>query len=542
MSAGEKSLHNIPAKWFRALTQPCRPDKLREMTITNAFLHQARRQPDSVIVADNLAGVKTYRDMILAIMLLRRRFAGLPGRYLAIMLPASVAVSIVYLAALFAGKIPVMVNWTLGRRNLLYALDSLNVRHIITAQAVLSRVSASGIEVNDLVDRFISLEDIRGHISKWDKVVTFFKAHISWSELSTANPPETAVVLFTSGSESVPKVVPLTHRNVMTNVSDAYECFTLSETDSFLGILPPFHSFGLTVSMILPLSLGARVFYYSNPTHGATLADMIDAYKLTILVGTPTFLNGIIRRTSYRGQLNSLRLVVSGAEKCPKRVYDLLAEVCPQVTVLEGYGATECSPIISVNRESDPRPGTIGKVVSSLEYAIVSHESCERMPVGWEGMLLVRGDSVFPGYLNYNGTWPFVEFEGKRWYRTGDLVVEDVESLLNFKGRLKRFVKLGGEMLSLPAIESVLEQHFADKDNDGPVLAVAATPEENKPDIVLFCMGNINRESANKVIRQAGLSVLHNIRQVIRIDTMPLLGTGKIDYQSLAVMLASHNV
>ena len=539
VSAGETTLHKINSNWFRARPHPTRPDHLADMTITEAFLYQARRQPDKVIAADLLTGVKTYRDMVLAILILQRHFAALPGEHLGIMLPASVTVGIVYLAALFAGKTPVMVNWTLGKRHLQHALDSLEVRHIVTAQALLSRITAQGIDLSDLMDCFLSLEELRTRINRREKVAALVKSRLSWSALSRVQPSETAVVLFTSGSESVPKAVPLSHRNILTNVADAYDCFTLKETDSFLGILPPFHSFGLTVSMMLPLTLGAQVVFYPNPTHGGRLAELIEAYKLTILLGTPTFLNGILR-ACHPEQLTSLRLVVSGAEKCPGHVYDTLATMCPATTVLEGYGITECAPVVSVNHEDDPHRGTIGKIMSSLEYAIVDPESNQRLAPGQKGLLLVRGDSVFSGYLNHEGASPFVEFEGKQWYRTGDLVVENSVRTLTFRGRLKRFVKLGGEMVSLPAIESILVQQFADPNDDGPTLAVVATPTETNPDIVLFCTTDITREVANHVIRTAGLSGLHNIRQVRRIDALPLLGTGKIDHKALVAQLARY--
>jgi acyl-CoA synthetase (AMP-forming)/AMP-acid ligase II/1-acyl-sn-glycerol-3-phosphate acyltransferase/acyl carrier protein len=532
VSIGEKSSYKVPSAWFKAAPEPNRPDKLKDMTITEAFLYQAKRQPDKEAVADQVSGVMTYRDMVLVIMLLKKSFAKLPGDYLGIMLPASVAVSLVYLAALFAGKIPVIVNWTLGRRNLQHSLDLLNVRSIITAEALVYRIEAAGAELSDLKDRFVFLEDLRKRISKLEKFSAFIKAHLSWSKLAEINTPQTAAVLFTSGSESLPKAVPLTHRNILTNISDAYECFTISNTDSFMGILPPFHSFGLTVSILLPLCLGSRVVFYPNPTHGGPIAEIINAFKLTILPGTPTFLKGILR-ISLPEQLRCLRLVVTGAERCPQNVYDMLAEACPGTKILEGYGVTECSPIISVNHENNPQDGTIGKVMFSLEYVITDIQSAVRLPAGREGMLLVRGDSVFGGYLNYDGSSPFIEFEGKKWYRTGDLVVEDEKGTLTFRGRLKRFVKLGGEMISLPAIESVLEEYLGRPNDDGPILAVTVAAGEDKPDIVLFCTRQITRESANQIIRQAGLSGLHNIRIVKHIDRMPLLGTGKVDYQSL---------
>jgi len=247
-------------------------------------------------------------------------------------------------------------------------------------------------------------------------------------------------------------------------------------------------------------------------------------------------LDGILRTAEPR-QLASLRIVVAGAEKCPQRVFDLMAQMCPQTVILEGYGVTECSPCISINHEADPRPGTIGRIMSSLEHVIVGVDSGERVPIGQEGVLLVRGDSVFSGYHQHQGPSPFVECEGKQWYRTGDLVVENGEGLLTFSGRLKRFIKLGGEMISLPAVETVLQQHFAHLSEEGPLLAVVATPVEQNPDIVLFTTAAIERESANQAIRAAGLSGLHNIRRVMEVDELPQLGTGKIDYKEMEARL-----
>jgi acyl-CoA synthetase (AMP-forming)/AMP-acid ligase II len=351
--------------------------------------------------------------------------------------------------------------------------------------------------------------------------------------LRQAEPPEVAVVLFTSGSETVPKAVPLTHRNILTNIADCFALFRARPDDSILGILPPFHSFGLMTSVVLPLTLGCRVVHHPNPTDGAALGQTIDAYKPTLLMGTPTFLRGIVR-ASTKGQLASLRLVVSGAEKCGERVYRALAESCPQTVVLEGYGVTECSPVVAGNFESDARPGTIGRPVASVEVALVSPATGGRVEPGHDGVLLVRGPSLFGGYLNYDGPSPFVEFEGKSWYRTGDLIREAPDGWLTFAGRLQRFVKLGGEMVSLPAIEAALEPRLVSDDDKGPSFAVAATPVEESPEIVLFSTKGIEREEANSIIRAAGLSGLHNIRRVIRVDELPLLGTGKTDYRGLA--------
>ncbi|MBN2375753.1 MAG: AMP-binding protein [Sedimentisphaerales bacterium] len=535
---GTETVSNAPAKWFKRTGYPGCPDGLAKMTIPQAFLHQARQRPNNPIFADSTGGVKTYRDVLTGIFALQREITNLPGDYVGIMLPASAAAGVILLAVQLAGKIPVMINWTLGSKNLKHCCETVPLKKILTSEQLVARVKGQGIDLNPISDSFIFLEEIARGLTLPGKLSAALQARFCLRKLERAQVAETAVLLFTSGSENIPKVVPLTHRNMLTNVQDAYECFTVDSEDSILGILPPFHSFGLTVSVLLGLTLAIPVVYYPNPVEGGVLGEIIDKYKVSILVGTPTFLLGIVR-ASKPEQLKSLRLVVSGAEKCPQRTYAALARCCPQTKVLEGYGATECSPVISVNRQSDPHPGTIGKVLNSLEYALVDPQTIQPVQPGQPGMLLVRGPSVFDGYLHYDGNPPFVDFQGYQWYRTGDLVVEDEKGILTFAGRLKRFVKLGGEMISLPAIEAVLDSHLVDEQDDGPVLAIAPRREDDRPELVLFTVKQVDREQVNTFLRQAGLSGLHNVREVVTLEQLPLLGTGKVDYRSLTEMLQS---
>ena len=510
---------------------------LAEMTIAEAFLAQARRQSGAVIVADQASGAKTYRDLVLAVMILKRRIETFSGDRVGIMMPASVAADVLYLATLFAGKTPVMVNWTLGRQNLTSCLDAVGVERVLTAKALVTRLQGQGVDLGDVSERFVYVEELAARVGAGEKLAAWLRSRFWWAELRRARVSQTAVILFTSGSETTPKAVPLTHRNMLANITDAEVCFTLSRRDAILGILPPFHSFGLTTGTVLPLVLGVRAVYYPNPTDGGSLARMIAAYRSTILIGTPTFLGGVVRAATDEEELASLRLVVTGAEKCPERVYQAVARRCPGAEVLEGYGVTECSPIVAVNHQGQAQPGTIGYVMPSLEHAIVDAAIVRRVAAEQEGMLLVRGPSVFAGYLDYAGPSPFVEFEDRSWYRTGDLVTEAADGVLKFSGRLKRFVKLGGEMISLPAIEAVLERRFATDADEGPVLAVAAAPDDDRPEIVLFTTKPADRGEVNALIREAGLSGLHNIRRVIEVKALPLLGTGKTDYRALAARL-----
>jgi len=536
VSAEAAPLKPIARRWFAPRRPGGRVEPPQGQTILEAFLHAARRGPGQAAVADQISGVKTYRDLVTAVLALKPQIERLEGARIGIMLPASAGACIFYLAVLFAGKTPVMVNWTTGVRNVAHSLDLVGVRHVLTSSALLARLAARGIDLSELGERFVRAEDMGRRMGLIQKLRAAAAARVSWAALRRVQAPEPAVILFTSGSEAVPKAVPLSHANLLANMRDVCAHAALLRSDRMLGMLPPFHSFGLTVTGLLPLCVGMPAIYHADPTEAGMLARLIEAYGVTLLVGTPSFLHGIVR-VADPGKLSPLRMAITGAEKCPDRVYEALARQCPQMTVLEGYGVTECSPIISVNDEAEPVPGSIGKVLPSLEHALVDVDTGRRVPAGRPGVLLVRGPSVFGGYLHYDGPSPFTTFEGKEWYRTGDLVSEDDRGVLTFRGRLKRFAKVGGEMVSLPAIEAVLDQRYGS--DEGPVLAVEATPGEDHPEIVLFATFDADRAEVNRHIRQAGLSGLHSIRRVIRMDEIPLLGTGKTDYRALRERLAS---
>ena len=541
-SARLTELKPVPARWFAPPAQ-AGPAVLPDgRTICEVFLAQARRGAGRVITADQRSGLRTYRDVVIGVLVLKDLIAALPGERVGIMLPAGVAADVVYLAALFAGKTPVMVNWTVGPRNLVHCLELVGVERVLTAEALVARLGSTGVDLSGVAEKLAPLERLAAGASKAAKLRAWARARLSWAALDAAaarvKETDVAAVLFTSGSEALPKAVPLTHANVLANVRDIAAMRIVRAEDRLLGILPPFHSFGLTVTTVLPLCLGVPVAHHPDPTEAPALARLIAAYRATLMVGTPTFL-GAIARAGTSELLAPLRLAVTGAEKCPDRVYDLLERVNPRMEVLEGYGVTECSPIVSVNRPGETRRGTIGRPLPSVEHAIVDVDTHRRVAPGERGMLLVRGPSVFAGYLHHDGPSPFEEFDGRQWYRTGDLVVEDAGGVLTFRGRLKRFVKLGGEMISLPAIEAVLLAGLTEPaEDEGPPLAVEATSDEAHPEIVLFTRVPLTREAANRRLRAAGLSPLHNIRRVVTMDDIPVLGTGKTDYRALKARLA----
>ena len=531
--ASDKSMIKpVPAKWFKGkicdlpLTVP------EGEKITDVFIRVFNASPSEVLTADQISGTKTCRQIITGITALKYLIKKLPGEQIGIMLPASAGTCTVYLAVLFSGKIPVMFNWTLGTRSLLHCLNLTQVSVILTSKILTANLELQNVSLDSIKDKFVFLEDLGAGLTRMQKIISFIKSYGKGRSLLKGKITDTAVILFTSGSENLPKAVPLTHNNLLANVRDVVNGLCLKKTDSLFGMLPPFHSFGLTGTLILPLCTGLKTVYHPNPTQSLFIARLIEAYRVSIIVGTPTFLNGIVRAADP-AQLKSLNIAFSGAEKCPESVYEALQLSCPELKILEGYGITECSPVVSFNRPENAKPFTIGKVAESLDYAIVNLENSIRVSTGSQGMLLVRGPSVFKDYLKFSGSSPFVTFENRTWYKTGDLIKEDKDKILTFCGRLKRFVKLGGEMISLPAIEHVLLPYYSSEDDTSPVIAVEAVSHEDHPEIILFTTMTTDRNVVNRQIRESGLSPLHNIRKIIKVDSIPVLGTGKTDYRAL---------
>jgi len=532
--SGPADLKPISSRWFQdtgseKITLP------EGNSIPEIFLKQAALSPSKIIIADQTSGTKSWRDLIAACLVLKRPIENLEGSRLGIMMPASVAADTLYLATLFAGKTPVMVNWTAGSRNIIESLNLTEVKKILTSKTLVQKISSQGIDLSEISDRFVFIETLAQNISAFAKLRAFLASYISWAPLYKAKISPVAAIIFTSGSETLPKAVPLTHNNVLLNLLDVVRVITIRQNDRLIGFLPPFHSFGLTCTILVPLCGAVPTVYHPNPMDAGSIARIIEAYRVTLLIGTPTFLNGIVR-VAEKNQLYSLRLAITGAERCSENTYALLKQQCANAVILEGYGVTECSPIISLADENNPRPFTIGKILPSLQYILADPQTGQPLDGPGTGILLVKGPSVFSGYLSYTGPSPFLEIKGHRWYSTGDIVSIDSNGVLTFRGRLKRFIKLGGEMISLPAIEAVLEQHYPPAADKGPVLAVEAAEGEH-PELVLFTTLDIEREQANRCIRQAGLSGLHNIRRVIKLPEIPLLGTGKPDYRSLKSLL-----
>ena len=524
----------VPEKWTVPRANPEEKFSVAAPTILEAFVKQALSHFNEAAAADDLSGVVTYGRMLTGARLMGKRFAPLPGDAVGLMLPASVAADTAFFALLAAHKLPVLLNWTTGPVNLNHAAKVMKIERVVTSRKFIDRV---GIKIEGV--EFVYLEDLRKDIGKVEAMLTLLGAKLFpagvLASLPKIDPDDTAVVLFTSGSEKAPKAVPLTHRNIMTDVQAGASAFGFQRKEILLGFLPPFHSFGLSANLVLPLVGGVRVVHHADPTDAAGLVKKIAAYKPTLLFSTPTFFSYILN-AARPGDLDSLRIVVTGAEKCPDSLFERARKMTPNAVLSEGYGITECSPVVSVNRPGNIRPGTIGQTLDGVTVIVVDPETMQPLPIGERGLLLVHGDTIFPGYLHYDGPSPFHEHDGKRWYNTGDLAFLDKEGFIHFAGRLKRFIKSGGEMISLPALEEPLASAWPPGDK-GPQVAVEGIETPTGRKIVLFTTTEIKLADANALLGQAGFRGIMRLDEVRQIEALPLLGTGKIDYKVLRAQI-----
>jgi long-chain-fatty-acid--[acyl-carrier-protein] ligase len=523
-----------PAAWIRT-PHTIRLGEILAETIAEAFVRRALANPRDIAVADQVSGALCYRKLLVGASLLGKRFDALQGHAVGILLPASVAADLVYFSLQLVGKLPVILNWTTGPANVAHAVEILDVRYVVTSRKLIDRL---GIEVSGA--EYVFLEDVKAGIGKLEALATLVRTYLLpgrfLQELPRPNPDEPAVVLFTSGSESTPKAVPLSHGNLITNARDALAVVAPKSTDAMLGFLPPFHSFGLLGNIIATVLGGIRVVHHPDPTDAGSLVHLTATYGATFLVTTPTFLGYMLAQAKPEN-LRTLRLIITGAEKCPDALFDKALQMVPQLKILEGYGITECSPIVSGNRPDRIKRGTVGQPMDQLEICVVDPNTHQPLPPNTTGMLLVHGPSVFHGYLNYSGPAPFLELDGRRWYVTGDLVQVDEQKYISFRGRLKRFLKAGGEMISLPALEEPFNQLYPPTDQ-GPQVAVEGVETRGGRLIVLFSVPEITLRQANAILAKTGFRGVMRIDDVMPVDSIPVLGTGKTDYKVLRRMVA----
>lgn len=507
-------------------------------TIPEVFLNCCQRMGQQVMCGDNTAGVVTYADAKLRVLLLADYIRHLPGNYIGILLPSSVAAYLTILACQLAGKVPLLINWTVGPRHLESVVALSQVQVVLSSWAFLDRLE--NVDLNGIEDLIIMLEDVRRELTLKDKLKAYFrsklgtKALLSLCKVQKMNKDTQAVLLFTSGTENMPKGVPLSHENILSNQRACLEQVNLLADDVLLGILPPFHAFGFALSGLLPILCGIRVAYYPDPTDGKGLVRAIDRWQATLICGAPSFLKGIFKN-AHTDQLKTLRLCFTGAEKAPSELFQMVDSL-GHCQLWEGYGITECSPVITINKTGDQTQG-VGQPLSGVQLCIVHLDTHQPVAQGQQGLILTRGTHVFNGYLNKGISSPFLMINGESWYSTGDLGYLDIKGNLILSGRLKRFIKVGGEMVSLAAIEDALQKTVGKKaglSDEGPILAVCAKEEAGeKTKIFVFTRFSTSLEEVNRALREAGFSNLVKVYKIHQLAEIPLMGSGKIHYRAL---------
>lgn len=518
--------------------------ELGAATVPAAVAAMAHRRPGFKVLEDFTWQKLSYRRLVTGAQLLGKRWVTLfgpqAGERVGVLLPNANATPVVLLSLWRAGKVPAILNFSAGTATMLACAQLAGLKRIISSRTFIEKAKLKVEPLKEAGIEIVYLEEVRGSITSQQRVAQLLR-NLVWispralspetpSLLTSAPTEETAVVLFTSGSEGVPKGVELTHRNLLANIRQMLAVVDLTDHERFFMALPLFHSFGLSVGLLVPLVRGLPVYLYPSPLHYRVVPTAFYDRECTVMLATNTFLNGYARK-AHPYDFHNLRFLFAGAEKVQEATANLMARRFG-VRILEGYGATECSPAIAVNVALSNRFGSAGKLLPGMEYKL---EPVEGVATG--GRLLVRGPNVMKGYLNADANAKFQALGG--WYDTGDIVTVDAEGFVLIQGRLKRFAKVSGEMVSLTAVEDALAGAFPQYGLRCQV-AVLSRPDEEKGE-ALIAVSNEPRMTLDEVraaLRAKGLPNLCVPRELKAVREIPKLGTGKVNHRELAKQLA----
>ncbi len=515
-------------------------------TLPSAFIRTAKAAPTEWALTDLNGPVLNHRRLLTACILFSRRMRRIREPNVGLLLPTAAGGVIANMAALMAGKTVVNLNYTAAESALLSAIEQAEVKTLITSERFLNKLEQRGVKLDQLLQsvKVIKLEDVKAKIGKLESVLTLMQSVLlprtvlQWMYGGHSDLDDTAAILFSSGSEGAPKGVMLSHRNMMANLKQIAAVLNVQNDDCILATLPLFHAFGLTVTCMLPLVEGIPLVCHPDPTDAANIGKAAARYRATILCGTSTFL-GIYMRNKRLHPLmfESLRVVVAGAEKLAPAIKTGF-EARFKVPVLEGYGCTETTPVASVNLpdyldtrwwnvQVGERQGTVGMALPGSMFRIVDPDSFEQLPVGEDGLILLGGGQIMKGYLNNpeKTAEVVVEQDGLRWYKTGDKGHLDADGFLTIVDRYSRFAKIGGEMISLSAVEASLCKALGYEEQR---LAAVAVPDAKKGEcIVLLVEEEAGTVSAQ--LRKADILPLHRPTEVFQVAQIPVLGSGKTD-------------
>ena len=497
----------------------------RDQTLFEALLDARDAHGRKTVVVDDIERpTMSYGRLVSASFALGRPLAGLSakGEAVGVLLPNAAATAATFFALQAIGRVPAMLNFTAGPANMETACRCTNIRTIVTSRRFVARAKLGDLIAHlEGLARVIYLEDLRSGIGLmaklWALAASRF-ARIAHAR-SGARPDDPAVILFTSGSEGVPKGVALSHRNILSNCRQLSARVDFGPADTVLNALPVFHSFGLTGGMILPVLAGAKTFLYPSPLHYRIVPEVAYVANATIMFGTDTFLSGYAR-VADPYDFYAMRYVFAGAEKLRDETRRVWMEKFG-LRLLEGYGATECAPVIAVNTPMRYRAETVGQILPGIEHRL------EPVPgIADGGRLHVRGPNVMLGYLRADAPGA-LQPPADGWYDTGDIVSIDDDGFVRILGRAKRFAKIAGEMVSLTAVEGLAAALWPDA-----MHAVVTLPDPRKGEqlVLLTTEPGAGREAFGAHARANGAAELMVPKHVLVVDALPVLGTGKTDY------------
>jgi acyl-[acyl-carrier-protein]-phospholipid O-acyltransferase/long-chain-fatty-acid--[acyl-carrier-protein] ligase len=501
-----------------------------DKTLTQAIIEAAETHGQGrVAVEDPLNGALSYKRLLTGAAVLGTKLMPLApeGRALGVMLPNANGAAVTILGLMSAGRVPAMINFTAGASSILAGCKAADVTTIVT-----SRVFIEKGRLDKLVEALaakltiVYLEDVRETVTFMDKIRGLRHRN---KPLVKRMPDDWAAILFTSGSEGVPKGVVLSHRNILSNAAQAAARIDFGRQDKVFNVLPVFHSFGLTVGMMLPLVFGVPIYLYPSPLHYRTVAELVYGVNATILFGTDTFLNGYAR-VAHPYDFRSLRYILAGAEPVRETTRRTYMEKFG-LRILEGYGVTETAPALALNTPMFNKFGTVGRILPGMEVRLEKVEGVEE-----GGRLFVRGPNVMLGYLKAERPG-VLEPPAEGWHDTGDIVAIDEQGFIAIRGRAKRFAKIGGEMISLSAVEMLAGELWPNNPS-----AVIATPDPRKGErlILVTEQKDATRSAFIAFARERQASDLMIPSEVMILDKMPMLGSGKVDVMSVGKIVQEH--
>ncbi len=500
--------------------------KAVEETIFDALIAAREKYGDKEILEDQDRKPLTYTGLIRAAFVLGRKIADMtePGERVGILLPSSGGVVVTYFGLHAHGRVPVMLNFTSGLSNIKAAIKAAGLKKILSAKRFVNQAKLDDlIEELAKVTEVVWLDDVRKTIGLQDKLYGLMAGIMPRQFRVKTEPSSTGVILFTSGSFGAPKGVVLSQWNLVANCRQTGQFIDLNPEWVMFNPLPTFHCFGLTGGVLLPLLNGMKAFQYPSPLHAKQIVELLPDVKASILFATDTFLNQYARVASP-DDFATLQFVVAGAERVRPETHHLFNTRFHGLKLLEGYGATEAAPIVAVNHPDHNRPGTVGQMMPGMEWRI---DPVDGIPDG--GRLFLRGPNVMQGYLSPDDP-DIVEPLAGGWHDTGDIVDIDKDGYVSILGRIKRFAKIGGEMVSLTAVEGLASAVWPEARH-----AVVSIPDARKGEKLVLVTDHRDADLARLAewARSHGAPELAVPKKIIRVAEVPILGTGKTDYVSV---------